>query len=88
MLGRIWYKVLSERLTPDADFDQFVRATIDVAGEMYGNGGRVQKIVADAWDAVGLLVPVIGAPGKLLALPPRNTAEPVAVQRWRSRPAR
>ena len=54
VLGRIWYAVLTERLTADADFDAFARATIDVAGELYGIGGEVQQIVADAWEKVGL----------------------------------
>jgi Thermolysin metallopeptidase, alpha-helical domain/Thermolysin metallopeptidase, catalytic domain len=54
VLGRIWYAVLTERLTADADFDEFARATIDVAGELYGIGGKVQWIVAEAWEEVGL----------------------------------
>jgi Zn-dependent metalloprotease len=59
VLGRIWYATVIQRLTSDADFDDFARATTDIAGEMYGNGGRVQKIVADAWSSVGLIVPLL-----------------------------
>jgi Zn-dependent metalloprotease len=53
-LGRIWYAVLTERLTADADFEDFADATIDVAGELYGIGDPVQELVAQAWEDVGL----------------------------------
>ena len=53
-LGRIWYVVLTTRLTPEADFHDFVAATIAVAGELYGQGGRIQRILAGAWGDVGL----------------------------------
>jgi Zn-dependent metalloprotease len=56
VLGRIWYVALTERLRPEADFADFTRATVDIAGELYGNGGRVQRIVAEAWSDVGLPV--------------------------------
>jgi Zn-dependent metalloprotease len=56
VLGRVWYAALTERLTPEADFADFTRATVDLAGELFGNGGRVQRIVAEAWSAVGLPV--------------------------------
>ena len=55
-LGRIWYAALTERLTPDAKFEDFARATIDVAGRMYGR--RVQQIVIAAWVDVGLHEPL------------------------------
>jgi Zn-dependent metalloprotease len=56
VLGRIWYAALTERLKPDAEFDDFTRATVDIAGELYGIGGRVQRTVAAAWADVGLPV--------------------------------
>ncbi|PYQ30400.1 MAG: peptidase M4 family protein [Acidobacteria bacterium] len=56
--GRIWYVALTDRLNPDADFTDFARATVDIAGELYGNGGSVQRIVRDAWSGVGLSVPL------------------------------
>ena len=59
VLGRIWYTALTGRLKPDADFADFTRATVDIAGELYGNGGAVQRIVAEAWSDVGLPVPLI-----------------------------
>ena len=77
VLGRIWYYTLTERLTPESDFDDFAQATVDIAGERYGNGGRVQKIVADAWLQVGLRPRVVL---------PRNAAIPQP--KWRDRPAR
>ena len=52
--GKIWYVALTHRLTNDAQFDDLALATFDVAGELYGFGGRFQKIVAEAWDSVGL----------------------------------
>jgi hypothetical protein len=54
--GRIWYAVLTGRLKPEADFADFTRATVDVAGELYGNGSRAQRILGEAWSAVGLPV--------------------------------
>lgn len=57
VLGRIWYAVLTERLKPEADFQDFATATVQTAGELYGTGGRVQRILAGAWGDVGLDVP-------------------------------
>jgi Zn-dependent metalloprotease len=53
-LGKIWYAALTVRLHPEADFHDFVLATTDLAGELFGYGGSVQRIVAWAWDEVGL----------------------------------
>jgi Zn-dependent metalloprotease len=52
--GKIWYAAVNERLHPEADFADFALATIDLAGELFGYGGSVQRIVAWAWDEVGL----------------------------------
>jgi Zn-dependent metalloprotease len=52
--GRIWYAALTNRLTPEADFAGFARATVDIAGELFGHGGRIQRVVAGAWAKVGL----------------------------------
>jgi Zn-dependent metalloprotease len=66
VLGRIWYAVLTGRLQPEADFADFVRATVDLAGELYGIGGRVQRILREAWSEVGLAVSHhAGAKGRL-----------------------
>jgi Zn-dependent metalloprotease len=90
VLGRIWYRVLTERLTSDADFNDFTRATVDVAGEMFGNGGRVQQIVADAWSAVGLRTRIFDAPRiPIKRSPPVSRAAAVhKLPKWRQRPAR
>jgi Zn-dependent metalloprotease len=56
-VGPIWYRVLTEKLLPTAQFQDFAEATVAVAGEMYGVGGQVQTAVAKAMAAVGLPVP-------------------------------
>jgi Zn-dependent metalloprotease len=58
VLGKIWYAALTSRLKPEADFGDFTGATVDIAGELYGNGGRVQRIIAEVWSDVGLPVPL------------------------------
>ncbi len=73
VLGRIWYRVVTERLTSDADFNDFARATVDVAGEMYGNGGRVQQIVAEAWAQVGLRTRIFHARVRRIGSSPNST---------------
>lgn len=59
VLGRIWYVALTRRLTPEADFHEFARVTVEIAGELYGQGGRIQRILAGAWGDVGLDVPLV-----------------------------
>jgi len=86
VLGKIWYAVLTERLTPDATFQDFARATVDVAGEKYGNEGDVQRIVAEAWLEVGLVVPVIALTSAHASCRPAfRRAAPVTKWRQRSR---
>lgn len=58
VLGPIWYVVLTRCLGPEADFHDFARATVEIAGELYGQGGRIQRILAGAWGDVGLDVPL------------------------------
>ena len=58
VLGRIWYVALTDRLWPEADFADFTQATIDIAGEIYGRGSKVQRSVIAAWTGVGLHAPV------------------------------
>jgi len=87
VLGRIWYATLTQRLTSDASFDDFARATVDIAGELYGNGGHFQRIVAEAWSSVGLEVPVFSAPRiPVQRRAGRHTALH-AIPKWRQRPA-
>lgn len=58
VMGRVWYAALTERLTSDDGFEDFARATVDIAGERYSNGGHVQQAIAGAWEAVGIPVPI------------------------------
>ena len=88
VLGRIWYHALTERLTADADFSDFARATVDIAGERYGNGGRVQRIVAESWSSVGLAVRVFDAPRIPIKRPAERRAPVRTLPKWRRRPAR
>ncbi|HJQ38508.1 MAG TPA: M4 family metallopeptidase [Thermoanaerobaculia bacterium] len=75
VLGWIWYAALTDRLKPEADFADFVQATVDLAGELFGNGGRVQRIVYDAWAGVGLSTPVVGCAAHHTSIPrPRQRA--------------
>jgi Zn-dependent metalloprotease len=92
VLGKIWYVALTERLKPEADFDDFARATVDIAGELYGNGGEVQRIIAGAWSDVGLKVPLFACTSTVHT-PNRRRRQPAAaaignVSKWRQRPAR
>jgi Zn-dependent metalloprotease len=78
-VGRVWFVTLKERLRPDADFNDLARATVDVAGEEFGNNGKVQLAIAKAWAAVGLPVqllatkPVAGT-GPLSTFKPARSA--------------
>lgn len=93
VLGRIWYTALTDRLKPEADFADFTRATVDIAGELYGNGGHVQRTIAEAWSDVGLPVPLFDdASGRIGLRKPRYRAIAPAIlalaPKWRQRPAR
>ncbi len=54
VLGRIWYATVTQRLEPDATFQGFARTTVDVAGELFGRGSRIQMELATAWAEVGV----------------------------------
>lgn len=91
VLGRIWYAALTERLRPEADFADFVQATVDIAGELYGHGASIQRVVADAWSDVGLSPAVVGCVAKHTPVKrPHQRAAVVATRmpRVRRRPAR
>ena len=89
VLGPVWYGSIG-RLKPEADFADFVQATVDIAGELYGNGGHVQRTVYDAWAAVGLTAPVIGCSTHHTAIPrPLQRGAAIArLSRSRKRSAR
>jgi Zn-dependent metalloprotease len=89
--GRIWYRVLTEKLFPAAQFADFALATVAMAGELYGAGGQVQTTIADAWSAVGLPVPP-RLSKRTAVKPPRPANRPVRPVRrlrgeWRERKA-
>jgi Zn-dependent metalloprotease len=51
--GMIWYRALTTRLGPSTQFDEAARATVDVAGELFGDAE--EKAVRKAWEEVGVL---------------------------------
>jgi Zn-dependent metalloprotease len=51
--GKIWYVTLRDILKPDSQFKDAADATINVAGNLFGADGVEQRIVRDAWNAVG-----------------------------------
>lgn len=53
--GKIWYITLRDRLRNQAEFKTAARATIQVAGELYGTDSKEQKAVQNAWQKVGVL---------------------------------
>jgi Zn-dependent metalloprotease len=52
--GKIWYKTMLA-LTRTSDFDDCARASIAMAGSLYGVGGAAQKAVKKAWKTVGVI---------------------------------
>ena len=60
--GRIWFTTVAKQLKADANFNDFARATVAVAGKLYGEGGNAQETVAQAWALVGIGVPLGGKP--------------------------
>jgi Zn-dependent metalloprotease len=86
VLGRIWYVALTDRLRPEADFADFVQATVDIAGELFGNGGKVQRVVAEAWSDVGLFVLHVGCASQHIPIKkPRQRAAVIAARTLPSR---
>jgi len=55
-LGRVWYDA-AMGLAQDATFADFAQATVAIAGELFGFGSHVEDEIAEAWIAVGVLVP-------------------------------
>jgi Zn-dependent metalloprotease len=51
--GIIWYTALTTRLGPSTQFDEAARATVEVAGELFGDAE--EKAVRKAWEEVGVL---------------------------------
>jgi Zn-dependent metalloprotease len=86
VLGQIWYMALTSRLKSDAGFRDLARATVDLAGEMYGNGGRVQRIVSESWGKVGLTTAIFRPrPERDERRSPRRVTA-AETPKWRQRP--
>jgi Zn-dependent metalloprotease len=54
--AKIWYVALRDYLRPNATFVDAARATVHVAGELYGEGSREQAAVIAGWNDVGIAV--------------------------------
>jgi Zn-dependent metalloprotease len=54
-IGKIWYITLRDVLRSRANFSRAANATINVAGELYGQSGNEQTAVRKAWQAVGVI---------------------------------
>jgi Zn-dependent metalloprotease len=76
--GLLWLNTAKERVAPDADFNDFARATVDYAHDKYPV--RVQQAVVDAWFEVGIAVQLVRAKVALSQPTP-------AAKKWRERPA-
>jgi Zn-dependent metalloprotease/subtilisin family serine protease len=53
-LGKIFYRALTQYLTPLSDFQQLRNAAIQSAKDLYGNTATEVKTVTDAFTAVGI----------------------------------
>jgi Zn-dependent metalloprotease len=51
----LYYSVVTEQLTADAGFDDFARAMVEIAGELYGFDSEIQQAIGRAFADVGLL---------------------------------
>jgi Zn-dependent metalloprotease len=54
--GRIWYEVLTNRLSSTSNFQEAANATFAVAGTMYGANSLEQMAVKNGWAGVGITV--------------------------------
>ena len=52
--GAIWYTALTQRLIHTASFADCAKATVAIAGDLYGSGKAEQQAVKEAWKAVGV----------------------------------
>jgi Zn-dependent metalloprotease len=58
--GKIWFKALTEYMTPSTDFFGARNATMAAARALYGNGSGEEVSVAAAWAAVGVGTAISG----------------------------
>ncbi len=54
--GKIWYKTLKDKLNANSDFYAAAQATIDVAGDLYGENSVEQQAVRQGWEDVGIVL--------------------------------
>jgi len=54
--GKIWYKTLKDKLNANSDFYSAAQATIDVAGDLYGDNSVEQQAVRKGWEDVGIVL--------------------------------
>lgn len=54
--GKIWYVTLRDKLRPNSQFKDAAKATVMVAGDLFGTGSTEQKAVKGAWAGVGIKV--------------------------------
>lgn len=52
--GRIWYLALTDKLFPEATFQETAQATFTVASELFGQGSEEQQAVRQGWETVGI----------------------------------
>ena len=53
--GKIWYETLQRNHNARIEFNQWAELTIEVAGDMFGNGSLEQQYVKRSWKLVGVL---------------------------------
>jgi Zn-dependent metalloprotease len=53
--GKIWYIALRDVLRSKSNFNSAAKATITVAGQLFGQNSTEQQAVRDAWEQVGVL---------------------------------
>lgn len=80
--GRIWYKTLSEKLDSQSQFQQAAQATVDSAGELFGDGSTEQRAVCDAWGNVGIQVVCPDEQPTPEPVPPEPEPEPEPDTNW------
>jgi Zn-dependent metalloprotease len=73
--GHIWCKTLTQRLTPEAQFQDAADATFSVAGEEFGTDSDQQKAVLDAWAQVGIKVSGVRAQRRPTRAPARTNGD-------------
>jgi Zn-dependent metalloprotease len=54
--GRIWYVTLTEKLNANSKFEDAAKATVAVAGDLYGADSSEQKAVRKGWEDVGIFL--------------------------------